>query len=807
MSFHIPRHARFASSASALSVLLLLSSSVLALADTATATATALSPADKAAKRAALIEQLQSVQSQLSALDSDTALPQPISTNPVPKPSAGGNIQQTEIIVTARPLLAATAQTVTSIDRTQFKDSQAFSIGQVLQYSPGVTVKQGNGPRDVGISIRGSNDRNGFGIRNIQVLEDGFPVTQPDGLSRTDLTDPHAYAGIDVYQGPSSSRFGNYATGGAINFRTRQGGDINGVEIGSDAGGFGYFNDYLTAGDKGEQYDYALFVSHVRGDGYIANGGFKTTTENITASYAPNADDTFTLKLINNDVDTRLPIRLSLNQFYLNPFQKGCNAAPGAATGCGTVNLFVNGVSGATRAQTAEQAGLGRTDRRTIAGVRWDHAVNEETVLRTVAVFDNKDINQPTGATSARGATPAFNVQSDLTRAGTLFGLAANHTAGLFFNYEDLNSFSYNVAPGGNAASGALASTAFGHHYNLGGRVREEITLMAGLTAIVGADIEYTDLQALSTAYSYPVGGTPAFTMLPIQRDFWNGAYEVALRYRPDAAWEIHARAARAYGTPQASNLFVTPAGVTGNNTQLKPQTNQGFDLGVDWSPDASFIASVTGFYEFFTNELVTQSPGASLQSFTFNAPSSEHRGVEFNADWRPLAGWLVRAAYTYDDQYYTNYTERLSAGTRSTAFNRSGNAIPGVQPNFLTARLGYDQPSGALAGLGAFVEYSWRGAFFMDNANLLKAPGYHLVNLNLHYDPDISFAFVKGFSLFLEIENIFDKTYVASANNVSDSISSATGLQNPGSVVAGATGSIYAGAPRTFVGGLRIKL
>lgn len=803
MSSHIPRRARLFRRVCALSLLLPLDASGLAFADTATP----LTPAEKAAKRAALLEQLQSVQSQLTALDIDTAPPAPIAAKAVPKPAAHGEGQPTEIIVTARPSLAATAQTVTSIDRAQFKDSQAFSIGQVLQYSPGVTVKQGNGPRDVGISIRGSNDRNGFGVRNIQVLEDGFPVTQPDGLSRTDLTDPHTYSGIDVYQGPSSARFGNYATGGAINFRTRPGGDIDGVEIGSDAGGFGYFNEYLTAGAKGDQYEYALFGSHVRGDGFIANSAFKTTTEDIMASYSPTANDTFTIKLINNDVDTRLPIRLSLNQFYLNPFQKGCTVATGAAAGCGTVNLFVNGFSGATRAQTAEQAGLGRTDRRTIAGLRWEHAVDDQTVLRTVAAFDNKDINQPTGATSARGATPAFNVQSDLTRTGTLFGLTASHTAGFFFNYEDLNSFTYNVAPGGNATLGALASNYFGHHYNLGGRAREEITLAPGVTAVVGVDAEYTDLQALNTTYSFPVGGTPGFSLLPVQRDFWNWAYEAALRYRPDAEWEVHARAARAYGTPQASNLFVTPQGVTGNNTQLKPQTNQGFDVGANWSPNAGFSAGVTGFYEFFTNELVTQSPAASLQSFTFNAPSSEHRGVELNADWRPFAGWLVRTAYTYDDQYYTNYTERLSAGTKSAAFNRNGNAIPGVQPNFLTARLGYDQPSGPLAGLGAFVEYNWRGAFFMDNANLLKAPGYHLVNLNLHYAPDISFAFVKGFSLFVEVENVFDKTYVASANNVSDSISAATGLQNPGSAVAGATGSIYTGAPRTFVGGLRIKL
>ncbi|MBF3264185.1 TonB-dependent receptor plug domain-containing protein, partial [Pseudomonas aeruginosa] len=90
-------------------------------------------------------------------------------------------------------------------------------------------IKQGNGPRDFGISIRGSNARNGFGIRNLVIFDDGFPVTQPDGLSRSDLIDPHAYGAIDVVRGPSSALYGNYATGGALNFRTRPGGTIDGV--------------------------------------------------------------------------------------------------------------------------------------------------------------------------------------------------------------------------------------------------------------------------------------------------------------------------------------------------------------------------------------------------------------------------------------------------------------------------------------------------------------------------------------------------------------------------------------------------
>jgi iron complex outermembrane receptor protein len=84
------------------------------------------------------------------------------------------------------------AQTATAIDVSRLEDEPLFSVGDVLRQSPGVSVKQGNGPRDFGISIRGSNARNGFGIRNIVIFDDGFPVTQPDGLSRSDLIDPHA---------------------------------------------------------------------------------------------------------------------------------------------------------------------------------------------------------------------------------------------------------------------------------------------------------------------------------------------------------------------------------------------------------------------------------------------------------------------------------------------------------------------------------------------------------------------------------------------------------------------------------------
>jgi iron complex outermembrane receptor protein len=77
---------------------------------------------------------------------------------------------------------------------------------------------------------------------------------------------------------------------------------------------------------------------------------------------------------------------------------------------------------------------------------------------------------------------------------------------------------------------------------------------------------------------------------------------------------------------------------------------------------------------------------------------------------------------------------------------------------------------------------------------------------MNLHYNVDIADPYLKNMLIFAEVRNVLNETYVASANNVSDAISAVTGVQNSAATIAAATGSIYAGAPRTFLAGLRLK-
>ena len=86
-----------------------------------------------------------------------------------------------------------------------------------------------------------------------------------------------------------------------------------------------------------------------------------------------------------------------------------------------------------------------------------------------------------------------------------------------------------------------------------------------------------------------------------------------------------------------------------------------------------------------------------------------------------------------------------------------------------------------------------------MDNANLQKAPGYELVNLNVHYNTDLQSDYFKSLSMYAEVRNVFDRTYIASANNIGNTVTAAAFKASA------TTGSIYAGSPRAFMAGMKL--
>ncbi|KQO60422.1 TonB-dependent receptor [Methylobacterium sp. Leaf87] len=699
-----------------------------------------------------------------------------------------------------------TGESVTRIGREgTIANRAAPTIGTVLLDSPGVVLRQDNGARDVIVSIRGSNARAGRVMRNTVILEDGFPLTQPDGVSRLDLVDPRAYAGLEVFRGPQSALFGNYATGGAIALRTRTGREIDGYEIGTDAGSFGYLNRYFTVGGVRGPVEIALFTSDARGRSVQDTTAYDIQTVDLTARYTLTPDTRFTLKVINNTIQADLPARASRDQYRINPFQRHCETAATAASGCVLTNLFANGAFGATVPVTASQAAFGRDDRRTIVAARFEHDLDAATTWRVQAGFDERNFDQPFYTTSVRGSFPSWNLLTDLSRRGTWFGLPAVSSMTLAYSTVDSHSTVFNRAPTGGPALGAFIGEQFAVQSNLGGRARTDIALSDAWTGVLGISAERTGITGRNAAYGYSTAGRTE-SLVIVDRDRFNLAPELALVYRPNLEWSFRGRVATGYSDPGATSLFVTAAGLPGNNTGLRTQEALGSDLGIDWTPVEPLRISLTGFVEAFRNELITQSQGAGRLTSTFNAPASLHRGLELGGEWALGSGWRATLSYGFDDQVYTRFVESLSAGKLTAAFDQAGKRIPGVPRHHGLARIGYEQVGGPFRGFGTFLEAVAQDDVFIDTANLLTAPGYTILNANVHYAAELPGPSARRVNVYLEVRNVLDRTYVASALNLANTLNAGTGLQNGAAVLAATPGSIFAGAPRNIVGGMKLS-
>ncbi|MDP3553852.1 TonB-dependent receptor domain-containing protein [Methylocystis sp.] len=725
-------------------------------------------------------------------------------------------------------------QTVTTVNTKFLSPTPLADVRRVLEYSPGVSIQQGNNPRDLFISIRGSGNRLGVGfptgVRNIMLYEDGFPITTADGNGRTDLLDPHSYAAVDVYRGPSSALFGNYAYAGAINFRTFSGAEIDGVHTGSEFGSFGYVNNYVRVGKAVKDsvlggFDLSFFASDANSTGYTRNS-FSGKQAKLLGRWDVTPTDRVIVKYIANNLRSEFINRENINVFYLNPFQQnyGCSiAVPLNLNLCNNLFVPANGISGATVRQSVWQLGTHTNSLRQIGGVQFEHDFDNATTWRSQFTYDYLDtINGAWpppiigpggqgGPVGLRGPTVSITGQSDITSHTDLFGFPATHFLQFFYsNAKTTNPLFNQIA--NTWYSGAIGAQVGKLDYytsNIGLRAREEIALAPGLTGVVGFSANWNRVWGVNTAYNYPANLAPRFpTQVAVDNDYWNTAPEASLTYRYSPEWQVRARYATGYSTPTFVFLTTTRNGVGQN--PLKAQTNMGVDLGIDWTPRPDLTVSVTGFNEWHRNEILTLSNG--LISYSQNIPSTLHRGVELNADWRPFDGWRLIAAYTFNNQFVTNFWEDLgNVAGRAALYNRAGNRIPNVPPHTVTMRLGYDQPYGDLSGLGAYAEYIFKSDYTIDNANFTTLPSYSVFNLNAHYNRDIDNFYFKNIELYFEASNIFNRTYVAGAFVVANSLLAGTPIQTPlvwptGGLVTAQGAGIIAGQPRAFTGGIKLR-
>jgi iron complex outermembrane receptor protein len=85
---------------------------------------------------------------------------------------------------------------------------------------PGVQAESSSNSPNPKLIIRGAGLKARYGVREIMVLKDGVPMTDPDSFTRFDYIDMQDIESIEVQKGPGSINAVN-ATGGVIQLITK----------------------------------------------------------------------------------------------------------------------------------------------------------------------------------------------------------------------------------------------------------------------------------------------------------------------------------------------------------------------------------------------------------------------------------------------------------------------------------------------------------------------------------------------------------------------------------------------------------
>ena len=141
------------------------------------------------------------------------------------------------VSVTATKIATPTkdvSQSIAVVDEQTIEDKNVLNIQDALQGIPGVIAESSSNTPSPRLIIRGAGLKARYGVREIMVMKDGVPLTDPDSFTRFDFIDMQDVESIEVQKGPGSINAAN-TTGGVIQLITKSvfEEDANRIKIGA----------------------------------------------------------------------------------------------------------------------------------------------------------------------------------------------------------------------------------------------------------------------------------------------------------------------------------------------------------------------------------------------------------------------------------------------------------------------------------------------------------------------------------------------------------------------------------------------
>ncbi len=589
------------------------------------------------------------------------------------------SVKLTEVMVnsyfTSRPLLRLPSS-ASVIDSNELKKQPGLSLVPVMNTVPGVRMEE-RSPGSYRLSIRGSLLRSPFGIRNVKIYIDAFPLTDAGGNTYLNLMDLNVIHSIEVLKGPDGSLFGANS-GGVVRLNVFSKDTTNRINAGVGGGSYGLFNQYISVQQHFTSNTFTVSEGWQRAEGYRQNSKFDRKYAQVTdqLTYGKNV---LKLLLFYTNLQYRTPGGLTLEQWKNDPSAaRPPSKTPGALKQKAGISnsTFYGGMSNELKLSKA-----------------WSHVA---ALFGSYTDFENPFITnyevRNEHSFGARTWLEANNQKEGEILLKFNVGMEAARTSSNVKNYGNINGQRDTIQKFDNIFSNQ--SFIFSH---LTADFHNKWLLEAGLS------LNFTSFSFYTRAPNITAPDKRIFAAQFMPK--------IAASYQLAALVAWRASISKGYSPPTLAEIRSSDNRV---NTALQPEHGWNYETGIRLRTRNNVIGWDVSVFHYRLNNAIVLRMNETGQEYFVNAGGTKQSGAESKLTFQLIQERKAKFIRNLNISNSLTYSRFLFSSYANGLSDYSGNKLTGVPDYNSISALSMQFPF----QLYVFFQHTYTSSIFLDDAN-----------------------------------------------------------------------------------------
>ncbi|NGP76470.1 TonB-dependent receptor [Balneolaceae bacterium YR4-1] len=589
-------------------------------------------------------------------------------------------------------------------NRSVFKRNSEASLtmNKITEQLPGIWVNdRENYSLGERITIRGVGWRTSFGVRGIQVIMDGIPLTVADGQTMLNPVDPSFVNKLELIRGPASTFWGN-SSGGVLHISTFQSQQESPtLSLRSTAGSYNLFKQDVQYSGSFGSHSVSAYSSYLSQNGFRDHSSVKLSRSGLKGS-----------------VDLNNKSRLEyVGAFVAMPEAKNPSSL--------TKEDALNSPKMANPSSITNDAGK--------------------------QVYQGQlGLNYYRDSSLGFITLTGYGIYRDLTNPLPFAVIDLNRWAGGLRGTLEKSFDNLNINFGFDSKIQSDDRSEFENNTGIRGNITlEQLEQVTNQALFVTSDVELGNWKLLAgLRYDWLTFSVDSASVSQTNSRTFNAlSPSIGVTYRSNTnKW--FANFSTSFEAPTTTELVNSPEGGSGFNPNLEPERTLGVEIGTKGRTADNILGyELTLYRMWITDILFPYQLQANGPTFYRNQGNTIHNGIETRITLNPIDALQFNATYNYI--HATFQGEDTDSGS-----SIEDNDVPGIPDHRLNASISYQYKS-----ILGELTYSYVSQYFADNLNTAENNAYNTLDAKISLARPLGDRFYR-LQPFLNVNNIFNERY-----------------------------------------------